>query len=98
MYKKIGKKVDQIGASGEGFSVIISTKNKRKFDSLAVGKFFPMFEKAKFLAHIFSGQPWKIFINCESELDELPAGLYVIFEIDTSDGEHQIFVQILETP
>lgn len=97
MYKKIGKKVEQIGASGEGFSVIIGTKNKRKFDSLAAGKNFPMFERAKFLAHIFSGQPWKIFINGDSALDEMPAGLYEIFEIDTNDGEHQIFVQVLET-
>ena len=93
MYKKIGKKVEQIGASGEGFSVIIGTKNKRKFDSLAAGKIFPMFERA----HIFSGTPWKIFINGDSEIDEMPAGLFEIFEIDTNDGEHQIFVQILET-
>ena len=97
MYKKIGKKIDQIGAQGQGFLTIIGTKNKRKFDSLAAGKNFPMFERAKFLAHIFSGQPWKIFINGDSALDEMPAGLYEIFEIDTNDGEHQIFVQILET-
>lgn len=97
MYKKIGKKVDQVGAQGEGFLFIVSTKNKRKFDSLAAGKNFPMFERAKFLAHIFSGQPWKIFINGDSALDEMPAGLSEIFEIDTNDGEHQIFVQILET-
>ena len=97
MYKKIGKKIDQIGVQGEGFLTIIGTNNKRKFDSLAAGENFPMFEKAKFLAHIFSAAPWKIFINGDSEHDEMPAGLSEIFEIDTNDGEHQIFVQILET-
>ena len=97
MYKKIGKKVDQVGAQGQGLLTIIGTKNKRKFDSLAAGKNFPMFERAKFLAHIFSGTPWKIFINGDCALDEMPAGLFEIFEIDTNDGEHQFFVQILET-
>lgn len=48
MYKKIGKKVYQVGAQGEGFLTIIGTKNKRKFDGLAAGKNFPMFERAKF--------------------------------------------------
>lgn len=46
MYKKIGKKVDQVG-----------------FDSLAAGKNFPMFERAKFLAHIFSGL-YKFWKQC----------------------------------